>query len=92
MLIKDNSDVTTGTIVTPDGEVANKPAVLLTTEEAELLRKYKQFLTKRGLREALYCNDCFGGNLDDGCKAFVRSEQILIECRCKMRFYQGLTF
>lgn len=92
MLVNDNANVTTGTIVTPEGEVANKPAVVLTKDEAELLRNYKKFLTKYNLREALYCSDCWGRDLSDGCKAFVRTEQILIECRCKMRFYQGMTF
>jgi hypothetical protein len=91
VIVKGNGADTTGTIVTPEGEVATKPTVLLTTEEAELLRQYKKFLGKRNLREALYCQDCWNHNLEDGCRAFVTSSQILIECRCKMRFFQGAT-
>lgn len=85
------TDVTTSTIVGPDGEVANKPAHILTSEEALILRQYKKFLEARGLREALYCQDCWDGGLSDGCRAFVTSNQILIECRCKTRFFQGMS-
>jgi hypothetical protein len=92
VLIKDNAETTTGTIVNPDGSVANRPTVLLTQEEAELLRTYKQFLQKRGLREALYCQSCWNGEREDGCKAFVTTDQIGIFCRCTMRYFKGSTF
>lgn len=85
-------DQTTAQILGPDGEVATKPTVILDQEEAELLRKYRKFLQKRGLREALYCNTCWSGNREDGCKAFVTDGQIGIECRCQFRFYQGQTY
>lgn len=84
--------VITGQVLDANGEVANKPAVVLTTEEAELLRRYKKFLMAHGLAEALYCKSCWEGDRHDGCKAFVTNSQILIECRCKMRFHQGQTF
>lgn len=87
----DTSELTTGTIVNPDGSIANRPTVLLSQEEAELLRRYKQFLQKRGLRESLYCNECWNGERNDGCKAFVTPDQIGIFCRCTMRFYRGTT-
>ena len=76
----------------PNGEQATIPTVALEQAEAELLRKYKQFLAKYGLREALYCNACWSGDREDGCKAFVTGQQIGIQCRCKMRFYQGTTY
>lgn len=90
--IQTNSDVTSGTIVDADGNVLNKPTVILSKEEAELLRSYKKFLQKRGLREALFCNTCWQGDLSDGLKAFVTDGQILFECRHRMLFYQGQTF
>lgn len=84
------SDVT---IYGPDGAPAQQETVLLGDEEAELLRSYKKFLQRRGLREALYCQDCWDRNsLNDGCEAHVTSNQILIRCRCKTRFHQGQTF
>ena len=87
------NEVTTGTVLDANGEVANKPTVILTVEEAELLRRYKKFLSAHGLREALYCNNCWDvGNIHDGCNAFVTDSQIGIICRCKMRFHQGQTF
>lgn len=83
---------TTGTILTPDGELAQKPTQLLSQTDAELLRQYKKFLERHGLREALYCNACWDRSLSDGIRAFVTDAQILIDCRCKMRFYMGQTF
>ena len=79
-------------IVTPDGEMAEKPTLILDSKEADLLRRYKKLLLKYGLREALYCNTCFEGNLADGMRAFVTDSQILLDCRCTTRFYQGQSF
>ena len=83
---------TAGTILAPDGSVAALPTQLLSDEDARLLRTYKKFLNRYGLREALYCQKCWDSSLEDGCKAFVTTNQILIQCRCKMRFHQGQTF
>lgn len=71
----------------PAGGVAH---VHLSNEEAQILRAYKKFLHKHGLREALLCNSCFERNSPDGCRAFVRPERILIQCRCAERTYEGL--
>lgn len=87
-----NAGVTTADILGPDGELATKPTTILTQEEADILRSYKKFLAARGLREALYCNACWSGDREDGCKAFVTDGQIAIECRCRLRFFQGQTF
>lgn len=83
---------TTGTIVQPDGSLAEKPVTALSSEEAALLRLYKKFLQQHGLREALYCSACWDGSREDGCRAYVTDSQILIECRCAMRFHQGQSF
>lgn len=82
---------TIGTIVAPDGTVATRPTFMLTAKDAALLRAYKRFLQKYHLREALYCNDCFEGDLADGCQAFVTPMQIGILCRCTMRVFNGET-
>jgi len=92
MLIQPNTDVTAGSIVAPDGTVASRPTVMLTAEEAALLRQYKKFLAARGLREALYCNDCWSGDREDGCKAFVTDNQVGIFCRCRMRVHLGASY
>lgn len=92
MLIKPNTDMVSGSIVDARGEVVNKPTQLLSKDDAELLRKYKKFLASHGLREAVYCNACFEGDLSDGMRAFVTDGQILFECRHRMLFYQGQTF
>ena len=86
------SDDEIATILGPTGEPAVVPTITLTQKEAELLRNYKKLLQRLRLREALYCNDCWDGSREDGCKAFVTDAQIGIQCRCKMRFFQGSTF
>ena len=91
--IKTNTGVTAGAILDAHGEVVGKPTQVLTSDEARLLREYKKFLLTHGMREALYCNDCFAGNLDhDGMRAHVTDGQIMFECRHRMLFYQGQSF
>jgi hypothetical protein len=83
---------TTAQLVGPNGEVINKPTEVLTTEEAELLRKYKTFLRRHNYREALYCARCWDGGLSDGTEAYVTDSQVVVKCRCRLSFYQGQTF
>lgn len=92
MLLKANTDVQQGTIVTPDGSIANKPTIMLSAEDAALLRTYRKFLERHRLREALFCDDCWDGTREDGCKAFVQTGKIGILCRCKTRLYFGMTY
>jgi hypothetical protein len=81
-----------GIILNPQGEPVNIPSHSFSAEDARLLRLYKVFLQKHGLREALYCNNCWDGNTPDGCEAHVTGSQILIRCRCQLRFFQGSTY
>lgn len=92
MLLKPNTDIVNGTIVTPDGAIANRPTVMLSDDDATLLRAYKKLLQKYRLREALYCNDCWTGDRHDGCTAHVTDSNIGVICRCKTRLYLGQSF
>lgn len=92
MLLKPNTDVVQGTIVTPDGTVANRPTIMFTDEEARLLRTYKKFLEKHGLREALYCQKCWGLDIHDGLEAHVLGHKIGFICRCTTRLHFGATY
>jgi hypothetical protein len=87
-----NSDTSTSFIVAPDGSVDAMPTILISDEDARLLREYKKFLQKHGLREALYCTNCWEGQKHDGCEAYVTSSRIMIKCRCRNRYHQGQTF
>lgn len=91
-LLKPNTDTVEGAIVGPNGEVLSKPTQILTSEEAQVLRRYKKFLAARGMREALFCNECWSGNLGDGMRAHVTDGQIMFECRHRMLFYQGQSY
>ena len=85
------SDYAPSQIISPDGSVMNAPALTLSMEDAKLLRVYKKFLLRNGLKEALYCNACFESNRSHGLEAFVTDDQILFRCRCRSLFYQGAT-
>lgn len=82
---------TTGT-VEKDGDQQSVPTTVLSAEEAALLRLYKKFLLRHGMREALFCNKCFEGNVSDGTRAHVTDSQVMILCRCRMLFHQGYTY
>lgn len=64
----------------------------ITFDEAVLLRAYKKFLQKYDLREALYCQWCWGHNLADGCEAHVTDGDIMIRCRCTLRHHKGSSY
>ncbi len=65
---------------------------MLSDADAHLLREYKKFLQRNGLREALYCSHCWSGQREDGCEAHVTAADILIKCRCKVRIHKGQSF
>ena len=83
---------TVSNIVTPDGTAATYPTLVLTPEDARLLREYKKFLQRHRYREALFCNDCWEGHLSDGTEAHVTPNAILIRCRCRATTFMGPTF
>lgn len=65
---------------------------ILAQGDAELLRKYKKFLIKYGLKEALYCQKCSVAGRDEGLRAFVTDSRIGMICRCTARHYNGATY
>jgi hypothetical protein len=65
---------------------------LLSQHDAELLRKYKQFLMKYGLKESLWCLKCDDAGQPSGLKAYVTDGKIDFECRCTVRRYRGQTY
>lgn len=83
---------TTSLILGPDGQPATVPTVLLDAEDVRVLRAYKKVLMKLGLREALYCQDCWNHQLADGLEAHVTDSQVIFRCRCKLRFYSGQSY
>ena len=77
------------TLVGPDGTLVIKQNVPMSVEDHQLLLQYRKFLLRQGLREALFCNDCFEGNRNEGTRAHVTDSSVLIECRCKTRSRAG---
>ena len=71
-----------------DGTRAQVPTTILDKEEAELLFRYKQFLSKYGLREALYCAECDTQQRNDGIRASVSPREIGILCRHRLLFWR----
>ena len=84
-------DFQSAQIVGADGSVINAPTLMLSLEDAKLLRAYKKFLLRNRLKEALYCETCHEDNRSHGLEAFVTDSQILFRCRCRSLFYQGQT-
>jgi hypothetical protein len=85
-------DVTEGVILDANGEPSTRPTVLLTAEEAALLRLYKKFLHAHGLRSATYCNTCYSGNLEDGMRVSVTDNEAVFICRHRMLYHRGQSF
>lgn len=83
---------TASLIVGPNGDPLSVPTILLDHRDAAIIRQYKKVLERLGLKEALYCDECWDRNVHHGLEARVTNEQIVMRCRCKLRFFQGQTF
>lgn len=66
--------------------------VKLDAEDAALLRRYKKFLERYGLKEALYCDGCWERDLSHGLEAYVTSDKVFLKCRCSLRIFDGPTY
>lgn len=84
MLIQPNTQTTTTGLFAPDGSLLTKPTTTLLPTEVQLLRDYRAFLTKYRLREAVFCDACFEGDLSDGTRFAVTPTLVHVECRCKI--------
>jgi DNA-binding sugar fermentation-stimulating protein len=78
-------------LIIPNGTAITRDK-LLSQSDAELLRKYKQFMVKYKLREALYCVHCEDAERMPGLRASVTDSKIDMECRCTVRRYRGQTY
>lgn len=74
------------------GEPAAIATVMLSADDAALLRRYKKFLSRYGLKEALYCDGCWGRDLSHGLEAYVTSDKVFLKCRCSVRIFDGPTY
>lgn len=89
-----SQEKTVSLILDPNtGDPAQVPTVLLTQEQARIMREYKKkVLLPLGLKEALYCDACWNANLSHGLEASVTDNQIAMRCRCQLRFFNGPTY
>lgn len=83
---------TASLILGPNGEPLSVPTVILDAKHARIIREYKKVLQELGLKEALYCDECWDRNVHHGLEARVTDGQIIFRCRCKLRFFQGQTY
>ncbi len=90
--IKTNTNVTEAVILDANGQPTSLPTQLLTAEEAALLRLYKKFLHAHGMREAVFCNSCYEGNIHDGMEAHVTDGEIFFRCRHRLLYYKGQSY
>ena len=82
----------TAVIVGPDGTPATVPSVELSADDARLLREYKKFLRRHGLREGLWCNTCESLQHAPGTEAHVTDTDVLIRCRHRVLWHKGQQF
>lgn len=86
------ASTSTGLIIDPStGGAAQLATREITAEQARIFREYKKVMQTLGLKEALYCDQCWNANLSNGCEAFVTSDRIVIRCRCTIR-HGGASF
>jgi hypothetical protein len=79
------------TLLTPHGAVVMREQTIA-QGDAELLRRYKKFLLKYGMKEALWCVRCAADGRPDGLRASVMDDKIEMACRCTVRRYRGQTY
>lgn len=75
-------------VETGDGRVFEP----FTDADAAMLRQYKKFLSKYGLKESLWCQMCAALEQPEGLRASVMDAAIDMECRCTVRRHRGSTF
>ena len=86
-------DKTVSAIVDEHGVPVTLPTIMLSSEEAGLLRLYKKFLRTHGIREANYCDQCWDrADMQDGMRVFVTDSDILFECRHRRLIYKGQSY
>jgi len=81
---------TSGHLFGPNGETVQTPAVLMTREEAQALRQYATFLRARRLSTKYFCRGCWSGRVtEEGLMVKISPHQIVLPCRCRIRYWQG---
>lgn len=84
------NDRVLGQIVGPDGAPINLPTTLLDAAQAAALRAYFVWLMRDAkLEPELLCRSCYDGSRDSKAEFNIDEQQIVITCRCQIRFFQG---
>ncbi len=90
--MKDMQESTTG----PEREIVpeipieftpTKPPAPLTQREAHIFSAMRHFFLKHGIKEAIFCNQCFARKREHGCRASSSARMVFIECRCGVAKY-----
>lgn len=96
--MKDQQESTTGP--GPDPELDTRPHVEtlppivvrpLVKDEAHLVGAMTAIYRRYGLREAVFCADCFARERPHGCRMIVSDRRIEIQCRCGVAAYAAPT-
>ncbi len=92
------SDKVAGTILGPDGAPASRPTVVLSPDEAALVRSYMWMMISAGYDPSFGCIQCLpvgprGYRIDPEVMAtyLIDEAQIVITCACRQVFHQGHT-
>jgi len=84
------ADRTKGLLFDEHGQPASLPTVLMSRDEAQILRQYARFLHDRRLSVSYYCRGCWNGRTTaDPLMVKISPGQVVFTCRCRIRYWQG---
>lgn len=86
-------DHTIGQLITAGVPVAVQ-TVLLSDQDAKILRQYGRMLEDRNLEARRWCRQCWQNRLADETviQEQMSEAQIVLACRCMIRFFQGTRY
>lgn len=84
------NDKTSGMLFDAQGRPTSLPTVLMTRQDAEIIRAYRHLLHTRRLSRSLFCRLCYGGrpSEENAIHESVTDDQVVYCCLCRIRFGQ----
>jgi hypothetical protein len=83
------SDRVPGHIVTDEGVLLSRPALVMDAETAAIVRNYWYWAMTNALEPELFCADCYDGTRESRAHVQIDDQDIIIVCACTQRFFRG---
>jgi hypothetical protein len=82
-------DRTAGSIVTPHGEILDRPATLIGADAAAILRTYFVWALRAQLEPEYVCATCYDYTRSSKAVYQITDDEITIICACSIRYFKG---